>query len=220
MSKSVVISVRVMSIICFALILVSCKTKYSTARLDTYFTPREIQDLKKIREFFRSEMCYGLDADFKTCFENTPHEYLELSGNAFWTIIDYEKQKKLYQEISKSTFDAIWKKYPITYFPSEESGVHLAANVKGRYLDFLKSLGADNTEVAKYANQVEQTGGYDLVGLWYSYILNDTKSYNLGDPNIQLMLAIHYLTLNDDNMRNREMMKNPRPILKSWKRIE
>lgn len=213
MSKSVVISVRVMSIICFALILVSCKAKYSTARLDTYFTPREIQDLNKIREFFRSEMCYGFDVDSKTCFENTPHEYLELSGNAFWTIIDYEKQKKLYQEISKSTFDAIWKKYPVTYFPSKESGVHLAANVEGRYLNFLKSLGTDNPEVTKYANHVEQTGGFDLVGPWYPSILKDKKNYNLDDPNIQLMLAIHYLNLNDDNMRNREMMKSPRPIL-------
>lgn len=203
-------------IVSFLFLFVSCKAKYANSELDTFFTKSEIQDLDKIRYFFTSQMCYCMDTDFKTCYKNTPHEYLELSGNAFWTIIDYDKQKQLYQEISQSTFDAIWDENITTYYPSKQSGISLGANPTGKFQKFLARIGKGRPKIAEYAKHVMEAGIYDGLGAWYPIVLGDQKNFDLNNPDIQLMLAVHYLTLNDDNMRNRELMHNPRPILKKW----
>lgn len=86
----------------------SCKTKYYATELNDNFTTEQISDLNKISAFFMNQMCLNMDSDFKNCYERIPHEYLEATGNGFWTNIDFEKQKELYGQISKSTFKEIW----------------------------------------------------------------------------------------------------------------
>lgn len=180
----------------------SCKSQYSATELNKNFTAEQIADLNKITQFFKTEMCLHMDSDFKTCYERTPHEYLEATGNGFWTNIDFEKQKELYGQISKSTFDEIWMFCKSTEYKSGKETKSLCANAIGKYYEYLVDLGKQNPRIAKYAERINASGDYSGLDIQYWNILKDKKHFDLNNPNIQLILAIHYLSLNDQEKRN------------------
>lgn len=182
----------------------SCKTQYSTTELSNNFTTEEKADLKKITNFFKNQMCLNMDSDFKTCYERIPHEYLEATGNRFWTNIDFEKQKELYEQISKSTFDQIWMFCKSTEYKSGKETKSLCANAIGKYYEYLVDLGKQNPIIAKYAERINASGDYSVLDIQYWNVLNDKKYFDLNNPNIQLILAIHYLSLNDQEKRNKK----------------
>ncbi len=64
----------------------SCKAHYPLTELNNIFTSEEINDLTKITEFFKIEMCLNMDTDFETCYRQIPHEYLEATGMDFGEI--------------------------------------------------------------------------------------------------------------------------------------
>ncbi|MDO5970055.1 hypothetical protein Q4Q35_09560 [Flavivirga aquimarina] len=185
----------------------SCKTQYSVTELNKNFTAEQIADLNKITEFFKSEMCLQMDSDFKTCYERTPHEYLEATGNGFWANINFEKQKKLYEQISESTFKEIWMFCKSKEYPNEKEYKSICANANGKYQKFLTDLGKTNPRIAKYAKRIWDSGDFYSMDIHYSHILMDKKLFDLNDPNIQLTLAIHYLSLNDTEKRKEKWIE-------------
>ncbi len=185
----------------------SCKSQYSVTELNKNFTTEQITDLNKITEFFKSEMCLHMDSDFKTCYERTPHEYLIASGNGFWTNIDFDEQKKLYDQISKSTFNEIWMFCESTYYPSKTKAKDICAVSTGKYQKYLSELGKKNPRIAKYAERIQASGDFGSFDIQYWEVLKDKKYFNLKDPNIQLILAIHYLSMNDQSTRNADLIE-------------
>ncbi len=179
----------------------SCKSQYSATELNKNFTAEQIADLNKITEFFKSEMCLNMDSDFKTCYERTPHEYLEATGNGFWNNIDFEKQKKLYDQISQSTFDEIWMFCKSIEYETKKETKSICANAFGKYYNFLSDVGKNNPYIAKYAEKINASGDFYGIDIEYWNVLNDKKQFDLNDPNIQLILAIQYLSLNDQEKR-------------------
>ena len=192
----------------------SCKSQYSATELNKNFTAEQIADLNKITKFFKSEMCLHMDSDFKTCYERTPHEYLEATVNGFWTNIDFEKQKELYKEIEKSTFNEIWMFCESTYYPSETKAKDLCAVTKGKYIKYLIDLGKTNQRIAKYVERIQGSGDFNGFDIQYREVLKNKKYFDLNDPNIQLILAIHYLSLNDQSTRNADLIEQAIPKLK------
>lgn len=188
----------------------SCKTQYSATELKNNFSAEQISDLNKITEFFKSEMCLNMDSDFRTCYERIPHEYLEATGNGFWTNINFEKQKELYKQISESTFNEIWMFCESTFYPSGKTAKSLCAVARGKYQNFLADLGKTNPRIAKYAERIQASGDFSSLDLRYWEILKDKKSFDLNDPNIQLILAIHYLSMNDQTTRNADLIERKR----------
>lgn len=179
----------------------SCKSHYSATELNKNFTSDQITDLNKIREFFKSEMCLHMDSDFKTCFERTPHEYLEATGNPFWMNIDFEKQKELYSQISQTTFNEIWNFGKATYLDNGLELKSIGAVYNGKYQKFLNDFGNKNKYIKKYAERVSGAGDFNSLYLTYRQILKYKKDLDLNDPNIQLIISIHYLSLNDQEKR-------------------
>ena len=186
----------------------SCKSQYSSIELKNNFTKKEIEDLNLIVEFFKDEMCFHMNSDFKACYEWTPHEYLMMTGNRFWKNIDFEDQKKLYAKISRSTFDAIWMFCETTYYPSKSKANELCSVAMGRYQQYLSELGKSNSRIAKYAEKIQASGDFYALDIQFSEVLNDKKSFDLNDPNIQLILSIHYLSLNDQAKRNADLIRD------------
>lgn len=191
--------------------LISCKSQYSTTALSNNFSKEQIKDLNKITEFFKNQMCITMDSDFKKCYRKIPHEYLQATGNGFWTNIDFDQQKELYNQISKSTFDEIWMFSEATFYPSGTKAKSLSAVSTGKYQNFLEDFGRENPRIAKYAERIEASGDFGGFDFNYREILKDKKSFDLKDPNIQLILAIHYLSLNDHATRNKALMRTKKP---------
>jgi hypothetical protein len=189
----------------------SCKAQFSTAELESNFTPEQIGDLKKISDFFRTQICINSDSDFRACYERIPHDYMEAYGSGFFTNINFEEQKELYDQISQTTFDEIWMFCETTYYPKEIKAKSLCANATGKYQKFLTDLGKRNLRIAKYAERIEAFGDYSGSDINYREIIKDKQSFDLEDPNIQLILAIHYLSLNDQETRNKTLMSTRRP---------
>lgn len=185
---------------------VSCKSQYSTFELKNNFTESEIEDLNKIRDFFIEETCVNSQSDFKDCFKKIPHDYLLAYGNGFWENINFERQSELYNQISKSTFDKIWSFCPTTYRTEPEKKFKtLCAISGGKYTEFLNEYGEKNKRIAEYAKSINDSGFFSSLDLTTWEILNNRKYFNLNDPNIQLILAIHFLTLNDQLKRKEEL---------------
>jgi hypothetical protein len=184
----------------------SCKTQYSTTELNNNFTSEEKDDLKKIVDFFKEQIC-PMGSDFKTCYNKIPHKNLESKGDVFWTNIDFEKQKELYKKISKSTFDKIWWFCKSTDYKTRKENKSLCANAIGKYNNYLFDLGKQNPKIKKYAQWINASGDFTVLQIQYSNMIKSKKHFNINDPNIQLILAIHYLSLNDQVKRDEKWIK-------------
>ncbi|MBW2962907.1 hypothetical protein [Mesonia aestuariivivens] len=208
MKKTLLHTILILNLICFS----SCKTHYSKTELNANFTNEQIADLNKITDFFKTETCGNIN--FEKCYKQTNHDSLQAEGKGFWTKIDFEKQKELYQNISQSTFDEIWMFSNATFYPSGTKRKSLSAVSTGKYQKFLTDFGKKNPRIAKYAKRIEASGDFGGFDFNYREIIKDNKSFKLKDPNIQLILAIHYLSMNDQSMRNADLMKRKIPKFK------
>lgn len=178
----------------------SCKTQYSTKELRNNFSSQQINDLEKIVEFYKKQICLNESLNFKVCYKKLPHEYMEAVGSPVWSNINFERQKELYGQISQSTFDEIWD---LTYATYTDGSVLKAISSKynGGYQKYLKDLGKRNDAIKEYAKEVIAAGDYAPAYLHYSNIIKLKRYFDLNDPNVQLIMAIHFLSLNDDLKR-------------------
>ena len=191
----------------FIILITSCKSQYSTTALRNNFSADQIEDLNKITEFFKEQMCFNTQSDFRKCYKRIPHDYLKAYGSGFWTNINFDQQKDLYNQISKKTFNEIWMFSTATFYPSGTKAKSLSAVALGKYQKFLEDFGKHNPRIAKYAERIKANGDFSGFDFNYREILKDRKSFDLKDPNIQLILAIHYLSLNDQDTRNKSQMQ-------------
>jgi len=194
-------------LIILLLIIYSCGTKYSTDELESNFTSEEIKDLKLISDFFIKCVCSDVKSDLKNCFKKTNHDSLMMKGSGIWEKIDFEEQKKLYKKISPSTFDKIWMYCESTYFPSETKCLDICPVAMGKYQNYLTDLGKTNARIKKYADRIQAYGSFSGFDIQYQEILKVNSDFDLNDPNIQLILAIHYLSLNDRVKRNAHLIE-------------
>ena len=186
--------------IIISIVLHSCGNNYSESELKAHFNKEQISDLNEIRTFFINQIC---DSDFKTCYEQTDHDSLLFNeGTGIWKNINFEEQKKLYERISKSTFNEIWDFCDITYYPSKTKTKFICVAYEGEYLNYLSDIGKVNPKVEKYVDELKATGDFHPLTFSYQNILKDKISFDLNDPNIQLIIAIHYLSINDQTRRN------------------
>ena len=190
-------------------LLNSCGIKYSTTELESNFTDKEIDDLRNITDFFIQSVCGN--KDFENCYKKTNHDSLMMQGTGFWEKIDFAEQKKLYEKISKTTFDKIWMYCESTYYPSKTKSQVICAVALGKYQNYLADLGKVNPRIAKYADRIQASGAFSGFDIQYQEILKPNSDFDLNDPNIQLILAIHYLTLNDEMKRNAHLMEQNEP---------
>lgn len=161
--------------------------------------------MNEIRLFFIDQVC---ESDFKSCYEKADHDSLQASGHGIWANIDFKEQQKLYEKISKSTFNEIWMICKSTNYSTKAETKSICANATGKYQKYLSDLGKQNPKIAKYAEDISKSGDFYGPEMMPYYILNDPENFNLNDPNIQLIIGIHYLPLNDQLKRNEKWTEN------------
>ncbi len=183
------------------LLNLSCATKFSTSELRNNFSKEEIKDLQKITDFFKSQICKNKNSNFKTCFTEILPELIDNGWKPILIKVDFEKQKELYALISKSTFDEIWvfgkARYPETGLELKSIG----SKYNGRYQKYIAEIGLNNKEIKDYADRLTSAGDFESMGLLQSRIYLNPTDFNLDNPNIQLIISIHYLSQNDNEKR-------------------
>ena len=178
----------------------SCSERFATTEMENNFTSEQIEDLKKIRDFFENQICDDSKSDFSDCFRKIPHDSLYAYGIPFWKQIDFEKQKGLYDNISKSTFKEIWDFGKTTNLKNGLVYKSVCSS-NGNYQNYLTELGEKNPKIEKYAEKLLWAGDWSSGNIHYQ-VFNDEKNFDLNNSDIQLILSIHYLTFNDQEKRN------------------
>lgn len=173
--------------------------------INSVYSQNEIEDLTTILDFFESQICqiYKLDGEntldcYRSFFEQM--KSLMETGE-FDTKISFEKQKELYQQISKSTFDKIWT-YTWVIKNTQDSRDTLKSiiwNYEGKHIDFLKVFAEDNDVVKRYIDANLASG--DISPMMIADIQMFYEKYDINDIRMRLLIAIHYLTLNDNAKR-------------------
>ncbi|MCH7524630.1 MAG: hypothetical protein IIC74_06380 [Bacteroidetes bacterium] len=118
----------------------SCRSFKSTVELEEHFNRQQIKDLNKINSFFIEEVLKN--EDFKKGIENLYKTLYTLGLETILKNIDYEKQKKIYNSISESTFNEIWEiKINTGRFEGEE---YILPRYKGKFQLYLNQLSDTN----------------------------------------------------------------------------
>lgn len=169
------------------------------------FNEREIQELVKILDFFENQICSidgGSSSNVLSCYRNffIRMDSAEVTGDID-PLIDFEQQKNLYAIISDSTFDSIWQ-FNKTWNMSSPSDTlkSITFNDQGSYFAFLIELAREEKLAKNYVEAFEAAGQMSPGSI--SHLLKMYNMYNIKDERIRLMIAIHYLTLNDGFKRN------------------
>ncbi len=149
--------------------------------------------MKKITDFFKKYACADIDSDLKTCFKQTNHDSLQANRDGIWTKIDFDEQKKLYEQISSTTFDEIWMYCESTYYPSEIKAQKICAVVTGKYQKYLTDLGKNNPRIAKYPDRIQASGDFNGSDIQYHEILKENSDFNLNDSNVQSKRNAHLI---------------------------
>ena len=178
----------------------SCSSYKSSLELENNFTKEQITDLNKINSFFIKEVLKSKKLNFKNSFKAV-FELVNLHGiDTLLNNLEYKKQKKLYSDISKSTFNEIWelKTNTIEEYKGEE---YLLPRCKGKFRKFLKQLSNTNQLAKACYNKMEQSGDFNMLS--FNYIINTKfNEINFKDINNQLIISIYYLSIIDDLERD------------------
>lgn len=163
------------------------------------FNATEIDDLLKIQSFFDKSI--GL-TDTKNQKEiiKAYTDFFQLNSEIEKVAdldlpINFNDQKKLYNQLDKKTFEDIWSIGWSTKMNSNDTLKNVELNRHGKYVEFLKTLGKQDSIIDKYHNSLEVAG--DISPAIVADLVKNHDNYNIKDPKIRLMIAIHYLTLND-----------------------
>jgi len=189
------------------LALISCKNNSNTSlesfqTITDIFDKQEIEDLTTILNFFNDQIC---SIENKTniieCYQSF-FERIELTNETgnFDLRISFQKQQEMYRQISENTFNQIWifeegrRVYPL----EKKSYVFeiIRFTPQGKYLKFLSVFGRKNNVIKNYHENYITV--YDMSPIVVVDVLSDYKHYDIRDPRVQLVIAIHYLTLNHE----------------------
>ena len=195
---------RKLPLILTMIVAISCSSQRQDSLLNDstikmVFDSSEINDLLKIQDFF--------DKSIGLTDKNKDEDVLKVYADFFNTNSEIEKvadlelpinfndQKDLYNQIDKKTFENIWSIGWSRKMDSNDTLKNVELNRHGKYVEFLKTLGKQDSIIDKYCTGLEVAG--DISPAMVADLVKNYNNYNIKDPKIRLMIAIHYLTLND-----------------------
>lgn len=170
------------------------------------FNESEIKDLEKIQSFFNDKVCSQniAEKNLVECYEN----YFKKIGKSSYTgnfnlLIPYSEQLNIYSEISKATFNEIWKIKELTNELNGKKYQEIKINLEGKYAKFLKELSLEYPEITEYYDFLESEGDYSIsaISQYYAQISEDEIN-KMSDIRMRFISAIYFLTLNDKLLRN------------------
>lgn len=190
------------------LIFGTCLGQVSRVDLKTYFSKSEIKDLNLITDFFQTELCGTSDGTkFGNCITSALPKLNDWEYKYLGEKISWRKQKKLYSKISDSTFNKIWAICNSTFLVSKPEYEHKMICFSGNeiIIDFIRALGKSNRFLEHYAEKLDIVGGFNNINDISLSLAEQPQEWDLKDRNVQIFLAIHYLTQNDMLKRDKKV---------------
>lgn len=190
------------------LIFGTCLGQNSQMDLKPYFSESEIKDLNLITDFFQTELCGSKDKkNFANCIASAIPKLNDWEYKYIKRKISWRKQKKLYSKISDSTFNKIWAICNSMLLVSKPKYEHkmICFNSNPIIIDFIRALGKSHGYLEYFAERLEIVGGFSNINLLSIDIFEHPEEWDLKDRNIQIFIAMQYLTQNDMLKRDRKV---------------
>ena len=174
--------------------------------INKLFNKEEQADLEKILGFFEKEIEEILkENNVYQDSINIYKNYLNFisippQNRDFDTFLSIDEQLKFYETISESTFNKIWEFSFKTLTETKIDYKWLTFKWDGHYELFLKEIGIKYKNFESYYNLFKAMGCISA-SMWWHPITGHDK-YNLNDIKIKLFVAIHFMTINDQEKRN------------------
>jgi hypothetical protein len=172
--------------------------------IKTVFNDIEIQDLETILEFFDSKICETENIDesnISDCYQSFFERMAQYEKTGIIEFrIPFEDQENIYEIINQTTFNEIWTFGKSWKRESDQAFKYLSYNLNGKYVEYLEELGNENKIIKNYIETLYGAG--DISPIMFANVLMGYKNYDITDIQIRLMIAIHYMTLNDQEERN------------------
>lgn len=198
---------RILYIILISISVSSCSQKFRSTELKDNFSGAEIKDLQQLTSFFQSQMCGSTD-EFSSCIDSLipylgEYGYIPILEN-----VDFEEQKELYSNFESDLFSQIWDFGKARNMRDNKTYKSIRLNTEGKYSLFLKDLSKRNSDLEQYYESIMGAGDWESMGLLQQRIYTNPEHYNLKDPSIQVLIAVHYLTQNDEQKRKEPWTEN------------
>lgn len=188
--------------------------------LINFFTKSEIEDLNLIADFFQTELCGNADrTKFGSCIAESKEDLADWKQNYLEKKISWRKHKKLYSKISASTFNKIWTlcKTWRTIEPKYEYK-SLCFGQNKNFIGFVNFLAESNPSLKGYGDKLETVGRFTRTDEILYNLHNFPDETDLDDRGVQILLAIHFLTENDQAKRDKKVIRLEKRDLKKRER--
>lgn len=175
--------------------LMACSSYKTTNELQSVFVSDELKDIETIRSFFVEDIMKLNDDNFHFNFRN---EMKKLEANGFASV-EPKKINNLLNSLSDENFNEIWKTR--THKLSSRSAIayeYLVPNESGKYLKFLAKNTQNNSRIKDYYDKVLKSGNFSHFSM-LNYLNDNSLDFDLTNTNIQIVLAIHYISICHDN---------------------
>lgn len=172
--------------------------------IKSVFNESEIQDLETILVFFDNKICETENinkSNISECYRSFFERMAESEKTGIIEFrVPFEEQRNIYKKINQSTFDEIWIFGKSWKRKTNQTFRFLSYNLNGKYVEYLEELGNENKIIKNYIDTLLAAG--DISPIMFANVLMGYKNYDIADIRIRLMIAIHYMTLNDQEERN------------------
>ncbi len=192
------------------LIFGTCLGQNSNINLKPYFSKSEITDLNRIADFFQKEFCGTSErAKFRNCINSTIPKLVDEDQKYLKKKISWRKQKKLYTKISDSTFTKIWRlsSSTITIVEPEYEYERIGFSYNKSFMEFVRYLEDSNPSMKGYANKLEAVGRFTPLVSIMDDLYHHPENTDLNNRGVQILLAIHFLTENDQGKRDKKALQ-------------
>tara|TARA_R110002111_G_scaffold199_1_gene2264 strand:- start:355 stop:813 length:459 start_codon:yes stop_codon:yes gene_type:complete len=152
-------------------------------------------------------MCGSTD-EFRSCIDSLipylgEYGYIPILEN-----VEFEEQKEMYSNFESDLFSEIWEFGKARNLRENKTYKSIGLNIEGKYALFLKDLSKRNPDLKQYYESIMGAGNWESMGLLQQRINTNPEYYDLKDPSIQVLIAVHYLTQNDQQKRKEPWTDN------------
>lgn len=195
----------------FILGLLSCSSSnheqlLTDSTINSIYKTNEVEELSKILTYFQNEICskqLTSISDTLECFR-AYMDFLKsnMHSDSINLQINFSSQQEFYNEISQEMFTDIWEvSWKIRSYSNSKKDTLKAIgyNSSGRFMELVKQTGNDHESIKRYHYAIESAGGLSPTAM--GDLMAFPENYDISDVRIRLIIAVHYLTFNDDMKR-------------------
>lgn len=190
----------------FSSILISCSTPESkelklNRTISETFSASETKDLQTLFDFFNEQICDSENTDYDSltaCYERYCSQIKEQYQlkYTFDTKVDFNQQLEMYKQIDATTFKQIWRFGGILSHSNQKDTLkYMNLSSTKKYSKFLEKYGKENEAVKYFSDRLRDAGG--ITPTISASLIIGYERYDLSDIRTKLIIAIHYLTIND-----------------------